>query len=70
MSTYQCGLVSVSFRPNSPEEILIAMQKAGLTCIEWGSDVHCPPEKAEEIVEQHLIRGQVMTQYTLGAANK
>ena len=28
------------------------------------------PEKAEEIVEQHLIRGQVMTQYTLGAATK
>ena len=27
-------------------------------------------EKVEEIVEQHLIRGQVVTQYTLGAANK
>ena len=26
--------------------------------------------KADEIVEQHLIRGQVVTQYTLGAANK
>ena len=32
--------------------------------------VHMTPEKAEEIVEQHLIRGQVVTQYTLGAANK
>ncbi|MCH5273530.1 MAG: (2Fe-2S) ferredoxin domain-containing protein [Lachnospiraceae bacterium] len=29
--------------------------------------VHMTPEKAEEIVEQHLIRGQVVTQYTLGA---
>lgn len=46
---YNFGLVSVSFRPYSPEEILIAMKNAGLTCIEWGSDVHCPPEKAEEI---------------------
>jgi NADP-reducing hydrogenase subunit HndB len=32
--------------------------------------VHMTPEKADEIVEQHLIRGQVVTQYTLGAANK
>ena len=36
------GLVSISFRPKSPEEILIAMQKSGLTDIEWGSDVHAP----------------------------
>ena len=43
------GLVSVSFRKNSPEEILAAMQKAELSFIEWGSDVHCPPEKAEAI---------------------
>lgn len=49
MNDYKYGLVSVSFRKHSPEEILQAMQKAGLTCIEWGSDVHCPPEKAEEI---------------------
>ena len=32
--------------------------------------VHMTPEKAEEVVEQHLIRGQVVTQYTLGAATK
>ena len=46
---YNLGLVSVSFRGHTPAEILTAMQSAGLTCIEWGSDVHCPPEKAEEI---------------------
>ncbi len=46
---HKLGLVSVSFRKDSPEEILKAMQKAGLSYIEWGSDVHCPPEKAEEI---------------------
>ncbi|MBQ7907963.1 MAG: TIM barrel protein [Elusimicrobiaceae bacterium] len=44
-----CGLVSVSFRENTPREILQAMNKAGLFLVEWGSDVHCPPEKAEEI---------------------
>ena len=49
MTKYQLGLVSVSFRAHAPEEILSAMQKAGLTCIEWGSDVHCPPEKAREL---------------------
>ena len=36
------GLVSISFRKHSPKEILEAMKTAGLTCIEWGSDVHAP----------------------------
>ena len=47
--SYKLGLVSVSFRTHSPEQILAAMRDAGLCCIEWGSDVHVPPEKAEEI---------------------
>lgn len=46
---YKLGLVSVSFRNHTPEEILTAMKKCGLYCIEWGSDIHCPPERAEEI---------------------
>ena len=46
---YKSGLCSVSFRKNTPEEILQAMKTAGLEVIEWGSDVHCPPEKAKEI---------------------
>ena len=56
---YKLGLVSVSFRKNSPEEILKAMQAVGLSYIEWGSDVHCPPEKASEIAalqEQYGIK--------------
>ena len=39
---YYTGLVSISFRPLSPEEILQAMQACGLKYIEWGSDVHAP----------------------------
>lgn len=39
---HKTGLVSVSFRPLSPEEILQGMVKAGLKYIEWGSDVHAP----------------------------
>ena len=36
------GLVSVSFRSKTPKEIVSAMQKCGLSYIEWGSDVHAP----------------------------
>lgn len=39
---HRTGLVSVSFRGHSPREILCAMRDAGLTNIEWGSDVHAP----------------------------
>ena len=48
---YKLGLVSVSFRDRSPEEILSAMKECGLSCIEWGSDVHAPYDKASEIAE-------------------
>lgn len=36
------GLVSISFRDQTPEAILQAVVKANLTCVEWGSDVHAP----------------------------
>lgn len=39
---YALGLVSVSFRKHTPKEILEATKAAGLTCIEWGSDIHAP----------------------------
>ena len=48
---FDLGLCSVSFRNHTPEEILRAMQVAELSVIEWGSDVHCPPEKAEALAE-------------------
>ena len=47
--SFKLGLCSISFRKNTPEEVLQAMKAAGSEVIEWGSDVHCPPEKAEEI---------------------
>ena len=46
---YKLGVVSVSFRQNSPEEILEATRSAGLSCIEWGSDVHAPCDDMERI---------------------
>ncbi|MBQ4556206.1 MAG: sugar phosphate isomerase/epimerase [Clostridia bacterium] len=46
---YSLGLVSVSFRKHTPKEILAAMRSAELEFVEWGSDVHVPPDKAGEI---------------------
>lgn len=49
---YELGLVSVSFRDRSPHEIVRAMKEAGLTAVEWGSDVHapcCDPDRLKEL---------------------
>lgn len=39
---HRIGLVSVSFRPYSPQDVLQFAAAAGLSCIEWGSDIHAP----------------------------
>ena len=49
MNSYRLGLVSVSFRPYTPEDILKAMTKAGLNYIEWGGDVHAPAGDMEKV---------------------
>lgn len=36
------GLVSITFRQLSPQEIVDLVVRAGLTGIEWGGDVHVP----------------------------
>lgn len=48
---HQLGLVSVSFRKHTPEQILQAMQQAGLGFIEWGSDVHAPCQDGQRLQE-------------------
>ncbi len=48
---YSLGVVSVSFRENTPSEILEAARAAGLSCIEWGSDVHAPCDAVEKLYE-------------------
>lgn len=60
---YNLGLVSVSFRAHTPEEILQAMVQNGLGCIEWGSDVHCPPAAAEKIARLQADHGVVCCSY-------
>lgn len=62
----KCGLVSISFRQHTPEEILCAMQKAGLSVIEWGSDVHAPctdREKVQQIVALQEKYGIICCSY-------
>ena len=45
------GLVSVSFRNLTPEEVIRAAVDAGLRVIEWGSDVHAPKDKKDRLEE-------------------
>ena len=51
MRQYNIGLVSISFRSHTPKEILEATKAAGLSCIEWGSDVHAPCHDIARIEE-------------------
>lgn len=37
------GLTSVTFRSKSVCEVAKAASEAGISAIEWGGDVHCPP---------------------------
>lgn len=46
---YKLGLVSVSFRKHTPKEILKAMRAAGLSFVEWGSDVHAPCDNLDTL---------------------
>ena len=50
------GLVSISFRKHSPREILEAMREAGLSHIEWGSDVHAPCDDMARLDELVLLQ--------------
>jgi len=40
MSTIKPGLVSITFRQKSPQEIIRLCEETGLQGIEWGGDVH------------------------------
>lgn len=41
------GLVTVSFRPLSPQQVATLAAGAGLAALEWGGDVHVPPNDPE-----------------------
>ena len=52
------GLVSVSFRALSVEEICRAAKEAHLTAVEWGSDVHAPCEDGERLQKIAALQKQ------------
>ena len=45
------GLVSISFRSLTCEELVEHLKKCGLKNIEWGSDVHAPADNIERLYE-------------------
>ena len=55
---YTAGLVSISFRKHSPEEILSAMKAAGLGAIEWGSDLHAPANDQSKLAEIKRLQSE------------
>ena len=71
------GIVSISFRKYTKEEIASYAKASGLDCIEWGGDVHTPHgnvEEAEKTVEiTHgcgLDVAEYGSYYVIGQNNK
>lgn len=63
---FKSGLVSISFRQLSVDEIVNIMKESGLDCVEWGSDVHAPRddfEKLNYIAELQAKNGITCTSY-------
>ena len=60
------GVVSVTFRPLKPAEIIALTKQAGLQSIEWGGDVHVPPGEtglAREVAAQTRSAGLEVAGY-------
>ena len=60
------GLVSVTFRSLSCEEIIALAAQNGLKAIEWGADVHVPPgseSRAREVWEKTAAAGLTVAAY-------
>ncbi len=60
------GLVSVTFRKLSPEQIIDLVKRAGLRSIEWGGDVHVPhgdTDRARDVAEKTAAAGLEVAAY-------
>ncbi len=54
------GLVSVTFRQLAPREIVELVERSGLRSIEWGGDIHVPPDNltnAREVADLTAAAG-------------
>ncbi len=70
------GIVSISFRKYTREEILSAAAEAGLDAIEWGGDVHVPHgdlaiarEAAEKTKKAGLVTAEYGSYYSIGTSD-
>jgi 3-dehydroshikimate dehydratase len=52
------GLVSVTFRELKPLDIVKLTKESGLDGIEWGGDIHCPPDNAQAASEISALMAQ------------
>jgi sugar phosphate isomerase/epimerase len=52
------GLVSVTFRQLSPEQIIDLVKQAGLDGIEWGGDIHVPHGDLKQAAELRRLTEQ------------
>lgn len=59
------GLVSITFRNKTVCEIAALCEKANLSCVEWGGDVHVPPKggKAREALKITTDHGLFVSSY-------
>lgn len=60
------GLVSVTYRKLTPAAIIDLAARAGLDCIEWGSDIHVPqsdPTNARRVGEMTREAGLTVSSY-------
>lgn len=63
---FKPGIVSITFRQLSPEEIIDLTKRAGLEGIEWGGDVHVPhgdTARAEEVARRTRETGLSVFSY-------
>lgn len=49
VSMFDTGLVSITFRSKSSEEVMRSASECGLKYIEWGSDVHAPQNDPQKL---------------------
>ncbi len=42
LSVFYPGIVSVTYRPLTPQKLIALARTAGLCCVEWGGDIHVP----------------------------
>ena len=62
----QKGMLSITFRDRTPEQVIELTKKTGLTAIEWGGDIHVPHgdvETAKRVGEMTREAGLTVAAY-------